>query len=178
MIALSEIKVVNCYNYFVTKCSPTQRRNMQKVLQGIKVYNKTGQELSLKNIIDSNHKVAFVIVFNRNQNTKHFCKVWSAKLDKISNGTLKVYKILAFKTAMDDVFKGSFDNAMKSFCQDDRDENVFAIYGNCAKKVYNASKLKTEDMVSVAVFGEDKSLVFLHSDAYNENAVKSLEKAV
>lgn len=152
---------------------------MQKVLQGIKVYNKTGQELPLKNVIDSNHKVAFIIVFNRNQNTKHFCKVWNAKLEKVSNGTLKVYKILAFKTAMDDVFKSSFDTAIKSFCQDTKEDgSVLAVFGNCAKKIYNASKLKTEDMVSVAVFDAEKNLVFMHSDAYNENAVKSLEKAV
>jgi hypothetical protein len=151
---------------------------MQKVLQGIKVHNKSGQELPLRSVIDAQHKVAFIIVFNRNQNTKHFCKVWSAKLDKLSNGTLKVYKILAFKTALDDIFKSSFESAIKSFCQDDKEDTVFAVYGNCAKKIYNASKLKNEDMVSVAVFGEDKDLIFMHSDAYTEAALKNLEKAI
>ncbi len=151
---------------------------MQKVLQGIKVHNKSGQELPLRSVIDAQHKVAFIIVFNRNQNTKHFCKVWNAKLDKLSNGTLKVYKILAFKTALDDVFKSSFESAIKGFCQDDKEDGVFAVYGNCAKKIYNASKLKTEDMVTVAVFGEDKNLIFMHSDAYTEAAVKNLEKAI
>jgi len=151
---------------------------MQKLLQSLKAHDKIGNEIHLKSVMQGSGKTAFIIVFNRNQTTKHFCKVWSAKLDKLSNGVLKIYKILAFKTALDDIFKSSFESAIKNFCLDEKDENVFAVYGNCAKRIYNSSKLKTEDMVAVAVFGEDKNLIFMHAEAYNEAAVKKLEALI
>ena len=103
---------------------------MQKVLHGMKAHDKTGNEVALKSVIGNSGKTAFIIIFNRNQNTKHFCKVWSAKLEKLSKGVLKVYKILAFKTALDDLFKHSFESAIKNFCCDEKDEKVFAVYGN------------------------------------------------
>jgi|GEM_PF-2013850 len=151
---------------------------MQKLFQSLKVQDKSGNEVTLRSIIDSPGKTAFIVVFNRNQNTKHFCKVWSAKLEKLSGGALKTYKILAFKTSQDDIFKSSFDLAIKNFCCDEKDEKVFAVYGNCAKRIYNAAKLKTEDMVAVAVFGENKELIFMHAESYNEAAVKKLEAVI
>lgn len=151
---------------------------MQKLLHGMKAHDKTGNEVALKSVIGNSEKTAFIIIFNRNQNTKHFCKVWTAKLEKLSKGVLKIYKILAFKTALDDIFKHSFESAIKNFCCDEKDDRVFAVYGNCAKKIYNAAKLKSEDMVAVAVFGEDKNLIFMHAEAYNDAAVKKLEALI
>jgi hypothetical protein len=151
---------------------------MQKLLQSLKAQDKTGNEIPLKSVMQGSEKTAFIIVFNRNQTTKHFCKVWSAKLEKLSGGILKIYKILAFKTALDDIFKHSFESAIKNFCLDEKDEKVFAVYGNCAKRIYNTAKLKTEDMVAVAVFGEDRNLLFMHAEAYSEAAVKKLEALI
>jgi len=151
---------------------------MQKLIQSIKAHDKTGSEISLKTVMGMEAKTAFIIIFNRNQTTKHFCKVWSAKLDKLSKNSIKTYKILAFKSSFDELFKHSFDSAVKNFLESDKDDRAFAVYGNCAKKLYNAAKLKTEDMVAVAVFGEDKNLIFMHAEAYNDAAVKKLEALI
>ena len=51
-------------------------------------------------------------------------------------------------------------------------------YTEIEKKIYNAAKLKSEDMVAVAVFGEDKNLIFMHAEAYNDAAVKKLEALI
>jgi hypothetical protein len=151
---------------------------MQKLLQSIKAHDKAGNEVALKAVISDDNKTAFIIIFNRNQTTKHFSKVWSAKLDKLSKGNIKIYKILAFKSSFDELFKHSFDSAVKNFLESDKDDKIFAVYGNCAKKLHNGAKLKTEDMIAVAVFGEDKNLIFMHTEAYNEAAVKKLEAVI
>jgi len=151
---------------------------MQKLIQSIKAHDNTGNEISLKTIINTDGKTAFIIIFNRNQTTKHFSKVWSAKLDKLSKGAVKIYKILAFKSSFDELFKHSFDSAVKNFLESDKDDKIFAVYGNCAKKLYNGAKLKTEDMIVVAIFGEDKNLIFMHTEPYNDAAIKKLEALI
>lgn len=151
---------------------------MQKLFQSIKARDNTGNEISLKSVINTEGKTAFIIIFNRNQTTKHFSKVWSAKLDKLSKENIKIYKILAFKSSFDDLFKHSFELAVKNFLESDKNDRVLAVYGNCAKKLYNGAKLKTEDMIAVAVFDEDKNLIFLHSEAYDDAAVKKLETVI
>lgn len=151
---------------------------MQKLIFGSKVYNKEGKEIPVKNLVSQSNKTAFIIVFNRNQSTKHACKVWSAKLEKHSKKGLKVYKILAFKNNMDELFKHSFENAINGFCCDFDEAEILAMYGNCSKKIYNAAKCANDDTVAVAVFGEDKNLVFMHSEHYSEAAVKKLESAI
>lgn len=151
---------------------------MQKLIQTLKVHDKMGNEIALKTVMNGEGKTAFIIVFNRNQTTKHFSKVWSVKLEKLSKGVVKVYKILAFKSSLDELFKHSFESAVKNFFDHDRDDEIFAVYGNCAKRLYNGAKLKNEDMVAVAVFGEDKNLIFLHAEPYSEAAVKKLEAVI
>lgn len=151
---------------------------MQKLLATLKLQDKSGQEVALKNLLEKDNKTALVIVFNRNQATKHLVKVWSAKLEKISNKSFKIYKILAFKNSFDDIFKHQFDTAVKSFFECEKDECAFAVYGNCAKRLYSAAKLKNDDMVTVAIFGEDKSLLFLHTEPFSDAAVKKLEAVI
>lgn len=151
---------------------------MQKLIESLKVHDKTGGEIALKTVIENGKKTAFIIVFNRNQTTKHFSKVWSAKLEKLSKGGIKINKLLAFKSNADEMFRHSFDSAVKNFFQDDKDDRIFTIYGNCAKRLYSAAKLKTEDMVSVVVFGEDRSVLFLHTEPFSDAAVKKLEAVI
>ncbi|HOI84059.1 MAG TPA: hypothetical protein PKW30_07090 [Campylobacterales bacterium] len=151
---------------------------MQKLIESIKAHDKTGSEIPLKSVMENGKKTAFIIVFNRNQTTKHFSKVWSAKLEKLSKGVIKVNKIIAFKSSIDEMFRHSFDSAVKNFFPEEKDERIFAVYGNCAKRLYNAAKLKTEDMVAVALFGEDRSLLFLHTEPFSDAAVKKLEAVI
>lgn len=151
---------------------------MQKLIESLKAHDKSGSEIPLKTVIENGKKTAFVIVFNRNQNTKHFSKVWSAKLEKLSKGSVRVNKIIAFKSSIDDMFRHNFDSAVKNFFTEDKEDRIFAVYGNCAKRLYNAAKLKTEDMVAVALFDEDKSLLFLHAEPFSDAAVKKLEAVI
>ncbi len=151
---------------------------MQKLIESIKAHDRMGNEIPLKNVLEDGKKTAFIIVFNRNQTTKHFSKVWSAKLEKLSNGTVKINKIIAFKSSIDEMFRYSFDSIVKNFFLQEKDEHIFAVYGNCAKRLYNATKLKTEDMVAVALFGEDRTLLFLHTEPFSDAAVKKLQAVI
>ena len=151
---------------------------MHKNFRTIKLRDIQGNETSLDTVVDPESKTALIISFSRTQNTKHLCKVWHTKLERLAGERMKICKVVAFKIPFDELFKSSYDAAVKSFNGEMSDQNVYSTYGTCAKKLYSTTNVKTEDTVVVCVYDSAKNLLFLHNDVYSENAVKKLERVV